>query len=238
MTTARDVILSAMKDAGILGVGQTPLAEDVNDALGRLNGMIAQWSRRRWMVYHLVDVVFPSTGAMSYTLGVGGDINVPRTDKVESAFFRQSSANSASQVDYPLTIVSAREDYNDISLKGMSSFPTVLFYDSGWPLGTVYIWPIPSSIYEVHMSLKATLTTFSSLADTYSLPPEYDEAVRLNLAVRLRVAFRLPVDAQLNALAAVALNTIKGANAQIPKLRFPGDLPMSRSGRYNIFSDR
>lgn len=238
MTTARDLINSAMKDAGVLGVGQTALAEDMNDALIRLNAMMAQWARRRWLVYHLIDVVFPATGALSYTLGPGGDINTQRADRVEAAFFRQLNAGIApNHVDYQLEILNSREDYNQISLKSMASFPVCLFYDSGWPLGNVFIWPVPSNLYEIHLSLKAPLQTFTGLTDTVSLPPEYDEALRLNLAIRLRVAYRLPTDPALVGLGKVALNTIKNSNAQIPMMQYPGDLPGISRGRYNVFSD-
>lgn len=238
MGTARDLIISAMKDAGVVGVGQTPLAEDTNDALSRLNAMMAQWARRRWTVYHLIDVVFPATGALSYTLGPGGNLNVPRTNKIESAFFRLLTGGSPENlVDYPLAVLNSREDYNQISLKSLASFPSILFYDSGWPLGNVYIWPVPSSQYEIHLSIKAELQTFGGLSVAVDLPPEYDEALRLNLAVRLRVAYRLPADPQLNGLAKIALNTVKNANTQIPALNYPSDLPRGSSGRYNIFSD-
>ncbi|MFB9952033.1 hypothetical protein ACFFP0_24555 [Rhizobium puerariae] len=238
MTTARALITLAMKDAGVIGVGQTPLAEDMNDALTNLNAMMAQWSRRRWLVYHLVDVSFQATGAISYSLGTGGDINIARVDSIEAAFFRQTVGAPGNLVDYPLTILNSREDYNNIALKGMPSFPSVLFYDSGWPLGHVFIWPVPSSVYEVHLSLKSPLQSFATLNDAVSLPPEYEEALRLNLAVRLRVSYRLPFDPQLNGLAKIATNTVKNSNTQIPLLQFPSDLPRNVGGRYNIFSDR
>lgn len=237
MTTARDLITLAMKDAGVIGVGQAPLAEDMNDALTNLNAMLAQWERRRWLVFHLIEVVFQATGATSYSLGVGGDINAVRVDSIASAYFRQTVGAPGNMVDYPLTILNAREDYNSIALKGMASFPSVLFYDSGWPLGNVFIWPVPSSVYEIHLTVKSPLQTFAKLEDAVDLPPEYEEALRLNLAVRLRVSYRLPFDPQLNGLAKLATNTLKNSNTQIPLLQFPSDLPRNIGGRYNIFSD-
>ncbi len=50
MTTARDLIQDALKEATILGVGQTALAEDINDGMKMLRRMLAQWQKRRWMV--------------------------------------------------------------------------------------------------------------------------------------------------------------------------------------------
>jgi hypothetical protein len=236
MTTARDLINDALKDAGAIGVGQTALAEDINDGLKRLNAMMAQWSRQRWLVYHLVDVAFHADGSQSYSIGSGGVLNYPRPDRVEAAFFRQTVGVPGNQVDYPLEVLNSREDYNRIALKGMASFPSVLFYDSGYPLGYVYIWPIPSDQYEMHLSLKATLQTFANLNTEVILPPEYEEALRTNLAVRLRIKYQMPIDQMLIGTAKYALNVIRNSNAQIPSLQMPNDL-VRGGGNYNIFKD-
>lgn len=236
MTTALDLITGAMDDAGITGVGQTPLAEDTNKALTRLNAMIAQWSRRRWLVYHLVDVVFTGTGALSYSIGPGGDINANRPDRIESGYFRQLASVPGNNVDYPLYVLQSREDYNQIILKTMTSVPAYVFYDSAFPLGNIYIWPVPNQTYEMHLSVKPALQSFPTLDTAFNLPPEYEECIRLNLAVRLRVAYQLGPDAGLIGLAKVALNTIKNTNAQIPLLQMPGDL-VRGGGTYNVFSD-
>jgi hypothetical protein len=235
MTTALDLITGAMDDAGIIGVGQTPLAEDTNKALSRLNAMIAQWSRRRWLVYHLIDIVFTGTGALSYSIGPGGDISVNRPDRIEAGYFRQLAGLPGNNVDYPLAILQSREDYNQIVLKTMASVPAYVFYDSDFPLGNIFIWPLPNSTYEMHLSVKPALQSFPTLDTAFVLPPEYEECIRLNLAVRLRVAYQLGPDAGLIALAKVALNTIKNTNAQIPLLQMPSDLV--RGNIYNVFSD-
>ena len=128
MTTALDILTLAFKDAGILGVGQSLLPEDYNDALTRMNMMIAQWRIKRWLVWHLVDKSVVSTGAQSYTVGPGGDIDVSvRPDKLESAFFRMlPGANGTQSVDYPLTMLFSYEDYARITLKQLVSFSSVL----------------------------------------------------------------------------------------------------------------
>lgn len=235
MSTALDIIKASLKDCGAIGVGQTPLSEDTNDALTRLNAMMAQWIRRRWLVYHLVDIVFTGTGQLFYTIGPGGDISTTRPDRIEAAFFRQTTAPSGNRVDYPLDVLSAREEYNLIALKTMQSFPYCLFYDSAYPLGNVYVWPVPNSQYEMHLSVKAPLQQFTSLTDVVNLPPEYEECIRLNLAVRLGISYQLPPNPSLVSLAKVALNTIKNTNTQIPSLQMPSDL--YRGTLYNIFSD-
>lgn len=236
MTTARDLINDALKDAGAIGVGQTALAEDINDGLKRLNAMMAQWSRQRWLVYHLIDVAFTADGSLNYSIGAGGVLDFPRPDRIEAAFFRQVAGVPGNKVDYPLVVLNSREDYNRIALKGMHSFPSCVFYDSGFPLGYVYIWPVPTNLYEIHLSLKATLQTFPNLNTEIVLPPEYEEALRMNLAVRLRIKYQMPLDPQLVGAAKYALNVIRNSNAQIPALQMPQDL-VRGGGNYNVFSD-
>lgn len=238
MTTAAEIIALALKDGGIVGVGQTALAEDTNDAFTRLNWMLSQWQRKRWLVYHLIDVFANSTGAVSYSIGPAGDFNTPRPDRIESAFARQIIPSGSQRVDYPLQILQSREDYNLITLKSMGTWPSVLFYDSDFPLGYLYFWPLPqASQFELHVSLKQPLTQFANLADDINLPPEYIPALSYNLATRLRPAYQMPPDPSVTALALDSLNVIRGANAQIPTLRMPNAL--GGHGRaYNVYADQ
>jgi hypothetical protein len=240
MTTAADIITLALKDAGIVGVGQTPNAEDSNDALTRLNSMLALWQRRRWLVWHLVDVSKVSTGAQSYTVTTGGDFNVARPDRLEDGCFVRQVNTGSNQPDYPLELIESREDYNQICLKTLTGGPPgFIFYDAAMPTGRVYPWPIPpATIYEIHIALKEQLGSFANLAAAFSMPPEYEEAIRYNLAIRLRSAYQMDPDEILIGLAASGLNTIRNANAQIPSLRLPATLrkPVGAGG-YNIYSN-
>jgi len=238
-TTALDIINLAYKDAGVLGVGQSLLAEDVNDALVRLNMMIAQWRVKRWMIWHLVDKSVVSTGAQYYTVGPGGDINVSvRPDKLESAFFRMLPGASGTQaVDYPLQILFSYEDYARITLKTLVSFSQCIFYDSAWPMGKIYPWPLPqANLYEVHIILKHVLDEFTDLTSTFNFPPEYLAALHYNLVVRTRAAYRLPPDPTYEGLAKDSMQTVRSANTQIPSLVMPDNLV--RPGVYNIYSDQ
>ncbi len=236
-TTALDICTQALKKAGILGVGQSALPEDINDAYSDLQDMLGQWQRKRWLIWHLVDYSCTGTGNEFYTVGPAQEFNIsPRPDKIESAFFRQLVQSQPNQIDYHLEIIEAREDYNLIALKQLQTFPQYLFYDSGFPVGKAYPWPlIQSNLYELHLTVKATLNQFTSLAQVIVLPLEYMAALKFNLAVRLRQAYQLPPDPALVGLAQDSLNVIRNANLQIPRLQIPQDL--IRPGLYNVFSD-
>jgi len=236
MTTARDIVMMSLRVSGIIGVGQDPLAEDTNTAFTMLNMMIAQWARKRWVIWHLKDVSKVSTGAQSYTVGTGGDFNTPRPDKIEGAYFRQLTGYP-NQVDFPLELIEAREDYSRISLKTLASFGQYVFYDSAYPLGSLYVWPIPSaSIYEIHILVKEPLVAFADLDTAVAFPPEYEEPLYWNLAMRLRPAYQMPADPQVLMAAKASLNTIRVANSQIGRLTMPKAL--QRGVNYNIHSDR
>jgi hypothetical protein len=239
MTTARDLITLASKDAGVLGVGQTMLAEDMNDQLRRLNMMIAQWQTMRFFIWHLVNLGIATTGQEYYTAGAGGEFNLGYwPNKIESAFLRiTANTPQSQQVDFPIQVMNSREDYDRIALKGLQSFSQYIWLDTSYPLAKVYAWPIPSAnIYELHVTFRALLSQFASLDTVFAFPPEYEAAIHYNLAVRIRAGYRLPADLQLNDLASQASRVVREANAQIPRLTMPDNLV--RPGVYNIYSDQ
>ena len=237
MTTARDLITLALFDAGIFGSGQTPGATDINNGLIRLNDMISQWQRNRWLIWCDKDVAMPMTGAVSYTIGTGQYFNTPRPDRLENGcFIRQITPSVPNQPDWPLTLIQSREAYSNIRLKRLGSFPQYVFYDAAFPYGNIYPWPLPSNLYELHLLLKEQLQTFANLSTVYAMPEEYKRAIRFNLQSEFLSAYRLPPDPDLEKRAAAALNVIRNANAQIPVLYLPPDL--YRPGLYNVFTDQ
>ena len=229
--TPRDLITLALRTSGITGVGQSANSDDMSDALAMLNMMTAQWAQRRWLVFREYDLAATCTGAGSYSIGPGGTFNTARPDRIDAAFIR--TATGAYSVDYDLEIIEAREDWNRIPVKSMPGFPLVMFYDPQFPLGVVNLYPVPSGAYELHLTLKQTLGTFTSLDEPLGMPDEYNEALLYNLSLRLAPAYQITVTPEIRALAAAALNTIRASNAQIPRLRMPSDLPGVNQGSYS-----
>ena len=241
-TTVLDLCTAALRESGALGVGQVALADDARDAQARLQWMLQQWERKRWLVYCLQTFVHTSTGALSYTVGPGGNIDTGagsvRPAKLESGFLRQLV--SSQPVDYPLEILQSREDYNRVTLKQLTSFTGGLYYEPSWPLGILFPVPIAqASVYAIGVSFMAQLPASFAAANTvFALPYEFYAAIVYNLALRLRPKYGLgtwPGD-PLPGMAKDALQVLRGANTQIARLTMPGTL--LRPGIYNIFSDR
>jgi hypothetical protein len=154
--TARSLCTLALKEAGVLGVGQTALDEDINDTFTLLRRMMAQWQRKRWLVPSLFDIAMPGNGLISNLIGNGQYWNTPRPDKIQAGYVIQTTAGG-NPVSLPLYPITSYEDYSKIAVKTLASLPTRYFYDGAYPYGNVFIWPIPSSQYEVHLIIKSQL---------------------------------------------------------------------------------
>ncbi len=160
--------------------------------------------------------------------------------RLRGCFLRQPSSGGGLPIDYPLTALESMEDYSRIALKGMVSFPGAYYYDPAWPLGRLFLYPLPSNaIYGVGIVLREQMPIqFLTSADTFSLPFIYYNAFILNLAIRLRPHYGIrtaPGD-HLPQLASGALKAIQSGVTQIAELELPQEL--ARPGIYNIFSDR
>ena len=236
MPTALDIITQSMKDVGFLGTGETPQTIDVNDALKKLNWMLAEWRQRRSVVYHLVENTLTLTGAASYTIGPASDIVVAeRPNNLDSAVIRQNYV-SGPPVDYNLTILQAFEDYQQISAKATSGPPRLIFLDTGWPTGRLYLWPVaPANQYQLRILTKASLSGFTDLTTEVNLPSEYESALNWNLALRLSpMTGEASVNPVIAAEAKASLRLIMNVNAQTQRLRMPVGIP--GRGRYNAIS--
>ena len=235
--TVLDLITLALKQAGVVGVGQSVQAEDSSDSLALLNAMLGQWAVRRWLVYALQDVSIEATGVQTYTYGPGGNFNYASTDHLEAAYFRLTNTVQPQEPDFPLELITSYEDWARIRLKSLTTWPQFVFFDGSYPLANVMFWPIPSAnMYQLHLITKQPVSAFTGLTQTIALPPQYQEALLYNLGLRLRTHYQLPPDPMLKSLADASLMTLRDSNAQVPRLKIPGSLP--GGGWYNPFSDQ
>lgn len=236
--TWAEIVALALRDSGVAAAGQTPSPQMTQDAKLRVNMMIGAWKRKRWLVYHLIDVSCPCTGATSYGIGPGQPLNTPRTDRIESAFIRQLVPAQPLFVDFPLREIASYENYSAIALKGLTaSPPDSYFFDSGFPTGQVYLFPIPNQNWELHVQVKAVLDSIVNLTDPVVLPDEYQEAIYSNLCIRLCSAYRVPPDPMMIKLAKGSLHALRVANSQMPSMTMPVTLG-GYGQTYNVFSDR
>jgi hypothetical protein len=235
------LLTNALTDAGIVGIDE-PIEQPVlNRAFTQANWLLAQWARKRWLVYRLQDYSFVSNGSLTYPVGnignaVGININ-PRPDRLEYAFLRflQNLGNTSgtTPVDIPLDIIQSHEDYSRITVKNVGTLPWRIFYDPEWPVGSLKPWPVPqTSLYEIHCGFKVVLPRFSSLQQSINFPPEYEAALNWCLVRRFRASYQMPADSTIDSLARDALNVLREANTAVSTLVMPRALRRGRAYDY------
>lgn len=255
--TVRSLLVEALRDAGIVALGQQASADQIARAQTRLKWILAQWSTKRWFSWRLFEASAMSQGQLYFTVGPSGDINGGSTSdfspdfsvdfagqawrsrplQVEDAFARQLANNPGGQIDYGLRRLASREDYSRIQLKTLNSFPTHWYYDPDLPLGKLYFWPIPQAgVYEMHVLVRQPLAVVEELDAELPFPEEYAPALELTLAEWLRMSYKMPPDPGLAGLARGARNALKVNNTSLPSMQMPTALVSGR-GRYNYFTD-
>lgn len=238
--TCGDLITNMLQDAGIVGIGEFIETGYQTRAFRQVNWLLSQWSRKRWLTYRIQDYSFVSTGALNYTVGLNGTINInPRPDRLEYAFLRflNQTPSGGLPVDIPIDIIQSHEDYSRITVKTVGTLPWRIFYDPAWPMGLLFPWPVPQqSIYEIHVGFKVVLPRFTAMAQPINFPPEYESALNWCGARRVRASYQLPEDPTVNSIARDALNTIRLANTAMSTLRLPEFL-RNRNRAYDYRGD-
>lgn len=83
---ASTILNAAYTDIGVLGQGETLSAYLAQDGLRRLNAMINTWRTQELTVLCINRTIFPLVAnKQTYTIGLGGDFNVPRPLSVQGA---------------------------------------------------------------------------------------------------------------------------------------------------------
>src|SRR5674476_538579 len=99
MITQSDLVTLSLRDIGVLDSTEIPSADLMADGITTINQILAQWQVMANFSYSQTDVTFVPTGVATYTVGVGGVINITPPVKIDYAFFRVNN------IDYPIDIL-------------------------------------------------------------------------------------------------------------------------------------
>lgn len=234
MANAFEVISSALRLVGVLAAEEDPSIVEANQSLMVFNDMIDAWNADRLAIFTTRSDDFPFVlGQQAYTLGTGGDFNIPRPARIDgmSSILLYSPSNP---VEIPLVMWTVEDWQNNVPVKQVAgSFPLGCYDDGGFPLRTLNFWPIPTSQNSVRIYSWQALAA-QTLTSQVSFPPGYAEAFRYNLAVRLGAEFDAQASPTVIALAVQGLARVKTMNA--PELELRSDLIPFPAG-YNYKAD-
>lgn len=240
--TGQSLVTAALLKAGVTAKGRPPDSFDLSSALSDLNDMIAAWNTERWIIWDLLDVSFISTGAATYSIGPGGNYDIPRRpDALRAGYVRQLNTTSGQRINTPLKIIPSREEFSRLSLPTLVSFPQALFLDSSYPLGLIHSYPLPNAaIYEIHVIIPNHIIAVVAGTNLSVLPPHYIPAFKFNLARILRQGYGKgsKPDIELNRLANYYRDAVIQSNIQVSELVMPRAVMSGQGPGYNIYSDQ
>lgn len=184
MSTARDLINGSLRLLGVLANGETAQAQEMTDGFLALNEMIDSWSTESLMVFAETRESFLFVGGQqTYTMGVGGNFNTSRPQKITNAAVQVIGTSPPNEI--PIEIIN-EDQWAGIQVKSItSSIPTRLYMDGANPLQNLSYWPIPNIAYNAILYSWKPLSAIADVNTTIVFPPGYAKALRFNLAVTL-----------------------------------------------------
>lgn len=209
---ANDLIASSLRLIGVLASGESPSNSEANDALSSLNDLIDSWSNEQLLIPNKVREVFPLVAnQQTYTMGVGGNFNTTRAQKIENALIEL--AQNSPVMEIPMGILT-KDEYQAVILKTLTStFPLYIYAEGVYPLDNLNVWPVPNtSINNLVLYSWKPLAQLTSPTTTLSLPPGYQRALRYALAVELSSEYGRPLADTTVALAIESKAVIKRMN--------------------------
>jgi hypothetical protein len=225
--TALDLIQSSMRLAGIIATGETPKANEVNDALAVLNDMIETWSTESLSVWGSASSTFTTVpGQSSYTIGPGGNwASNPRPVRIDDTAYC-----TVNGVDYPV-LEWGQDDYAGVVIKTQQQQIIERFlYVNDNPLANIILYPVPSSVITVTFFTDRVLTQIPTLPTVLIYPPGYYIAMRYTLAILLAAEYGAPVDASVTSIAISSKANIKRANKRKQFAKFDSGLTSDGGG--------
>lgn len=218
--TTRQILNDALMEIGVYSVAETPTAADLSVALGKLNRILDNWNAERAAVYCDRFQTFTITPNLSpHTIGAAVDLPTWEVDQRPVTIAGASVVldNVTPAVYVPVAVHDAAW-WQGVTVPGVTSeFPTDLYYEPDWPLGSVYLWPVPTVAYGIELQLRVILSSLV-LSDTFSMPPGYKDAIVLTLAEQLARPFGKAPDDTLRRDAAKARARIFAVNDDTPRI--------------------
>jgi hypothetical protein len=239
LSVLTQLIYPACRIAGItLAPQRTQSESQISDAFDALNSLLDSWLLQRMLVYQVYrSVQTVNANQPSYEIGPGAaDWNVPLPERIEFAGIIQLFPNAPTEppTELPLACVNAL-DWAQIGVKTLTgSIPLKLWYQRTYPIGTVWLWPIPQLANQIALYLWNQIAQFVTPDDEVTLPAGYLRALQYNLAVELDArpwTVKVPMSPGAYKIAYDSLAWVKNMNRPEMDLMMRCDRALTEYGR-------
>lgn len=237
-TTLRKMITGSLRLLNAVQANEAPTDDDMQICIEALNAMIDSWSNNSLNIYSINPYYFMmAANQKTYTLGTGGDWDIPRPMAIENAYVSYNAVidnsttppslmSSAQSVDLPMAMWTD-DQYAAVSVKDTTSTYPMALYDTGdYPLRTIILFPIPNQAQPITLWLRQPLfAEFASLDQEIDFPKGYERAFRFNLAVEVAAEFGKSIPDSVSTTASnsqrelMTLNFVPGIAVAPPGIR-------------------
>lgn len=226
MTTSSDyswnpstyaIITGALRLIGAIQTGETPPAEEYEDALASLNGLIKHFQASGIHVWSEIDaILLLQPNQTRYEIGPGSadqcfyskdwtdDMRLPggpptpsplpRPLKVPAARRYRFAPPGGTPIETPMGVLS-RLDYAALPNKTNTGTPTAFFFDPQLGRAVMHIWPAPISTDDaIRFTAQRPIEDFDTQRNTADVPVEWISCLRFNLAVELALEYDVPAE--------------------------------------------
>lgn len=168
----------------------------------------------------------PATNPDSISYTLPGDFAIARPLRITGGFTRFNA------LDFTLDVYASQAEYTSILYKAQPGpWPTIAWYNTGFPYGVLNVYQTPGNSAELHLFTDTILANVTANS-VIQLPQGYSRALKWCLARELWVEYVSPVSVptMLEKLAGEALDVIKALNA-VPAERSKYDRVLVRGNR-------
>lgn len=188
--TVREMLIETLEDITVLAPGDPLDDTEATAALKKLTRLFDNWNAERAGVYASRPTTYTLTANLNpHTIGPAASTPTftvtQRPVSIDAANLVVGSGSTA--VYYPLELVN-QGWYENQPMPGLATWPFALWYSADWPLGRLYLFPVPATTYGLQLWTRIVLADLG-LDDTLSLPPGYRDAITLTLGEMLAPSY-------------------------------------------------
>lgn len=169
--TVSQLCLSAARELGAIGLGDSLDSEEQEEMIIRLNSMLAKWS---------VDANLFREATEEVTVGTTGQLNLgAEVRDIRSIRHVQSATNSR------LLAVWNRDEFFALPNRAQpGANPVAAYFSKQLGGGILYLWPVPTADVTLEIDYNRTFYFAEGPTQELDVPAEWHEAVLYGLASR------------------------------------------------------
>lgn len=232
MPTGRDLCTQALLEINVNDPLDAPNDADLTFVLGKTNRILDNWNADQQAVYgdQFLQFTIPINTA-PITIGLAADspdlvVAGVRPESIDGVALIYTT--STPQARTVLTKRDAQWWQNNTVPTITATVPSDWYYDNSYPLGNLYLWPVPTQANGIQLWLRTVLSQLT-LNTVFAMPPGYYDALILTTAEDICGAFQKPMPPMLPDKARRARARVFSANQTVPRLPMR-DAGMPRAG--------